>query len=121
MSLNDFEYRDTISSTEITERIDELEELGDEGRTGLEDEELADLKAFAEEAESYVSDWEYGVTLVNDAYFEQYAEDEVSEIFDIDTNTFPYYCMDWQRVAEDMQYDWTEINLGSTTFWIGNG
>lgn len=118
MSLNDFESRDTISSTEITERIDELEELGDEGRTGYEDKELADLKAFAEEAESYASDWEDGVTLVNGAYFEQYAEDEVSEIFDIYTGTFPYYCMDWQRVAEEMLYDWTEINLGSSVFWV---
>lgn len=118
MSIQEFEHESTINSQDIIDRIDELEELGDEGRSLDDDQELADLKAFADEAESYAADWKYGVTLVNDDYFETFAEDEVSEIFGIDSSIFPYYCMDWEKVAEEMQYDYTEITLGSSTFWV---
>jgi hypothetical protein len=120
MSILDFERRDTFSSLDILERIEELEELTEEGRTGLEDEELADLIAFAEEAETYSADWQDGTILINDEHFEAYIRELIEEVFDVDFDAFPFRYIDWTAAAEDSMYDYDEVTLGGSVFWISN-
>lgn len=114
------EYQDTISSLDIFERIDELEELGDEGRSRNDDEELADLRSLSSEAEEYCSSWTDGTLMIADSYFESYIQELIEELHpEVDFTAFPFYCMDWAEAASEAQYDYTEVTMpNGHNFWI---
>lgn len=117
------EYQDIISSLDVIERIAELQAMDEEDRTELDDEELTDLLVAADEGESYVPDWKYGVDLINDSYFEQYAQEFTEELHsEIDFSAFPFYCIDWAEAAGDMQYDYVELTMpNGQSFWVRQG
>lgn len=108
---------DVIDSRDVIERIEELE--ADEERDEADSEELAALKALANEAAGYASDWEHGETLIRDSYFAEYAEQLASDIGAIDRNAnWPACCIDWERAAEMLQQDYTAVDFGGVTYWF---
>jgi hypothetical protein len=113
------EYDNTIYSRDVIDRITELEDTA--GLTDDEIAELKDLSSFAEEAESYNSCWNDGTILISDSYFESYIQEQCEEVYaQIDFSAFPFYLIDWTAAAEEAMDDYSEVILGSTTFWIGN-
>jgi hypothetical protein len=107
--------QDLIDSRDVIAHLAELErveELLDED----ESEQLEILRSFAEEGETEFSDWNDGVTLIRDSYFKDYARDFVEEVYEI-RNDFPYNCIDWQEVADEMQLDYTEIDFNGIIYW----
>lgn len=118
-----------IDSRDVIARIDELELLGaangDEFINGdtseldpEEAEELAALRSLAEQGEGYVPDWRYGETLVRDDYFEDYARELAEDIGAIDREAgWPAYCIDWERAADDLKIDYTELTFDGVTYW----
>jgi hypothetical protein len=85
-----------------------------------EGQELAKLKAFAEEAEGYASDWTCGATLIHEDYFEDYARELAEDLGDYDSKNerWPYTCIDWEKAAEELQQDYTSVDFDGETYWV---
>jgi hypothetical protein len=121
-----------IDSRDIIERIELLQsdDERDEGGT----EELHQLVELADEGAAYAEDWQYGETLILDSYFVEYTREMVEDCgyfshdyqggpysaghHEIDWNAWPYRCIDWERVADEMKADYTTIMFGGCTYWI---
>lgn len=116
-------YRDMIDSREIIKRITDLEGLAeDDGADGLDEEErgeLVALRALAEEASSCSEDWEYGVTLVRDSYFVEHAQEIAEDTGAIPPDqSWPLYCIDWERAARELKHDYAEVDFGGVSYWV---
>lgn len=80
------------------------------------EEELTNLKALREDVSS--SEWTYGLSLIADHYFQDYAEDLADDIGAIDRNqNWPMNCIDWKEAAKELQQDYSSVEYGSTTYW----
>lgn len=88
---------------------------------GLDDderEELAELRVLAADCEGY-PDWGYGVTLIADSYFADYAREEaISVTSGIDFDSWPARHIDWDDAAEELQQDYAAVDYQGYTFWI---
>ena len=105
--LSDFE-----SESERAARTDHWNECTPEG------EELETLEKLAAECESYADDWEYGVTLVRDSYFTDYAINLVEECGYI-SKDFPHWIeVDWEATARNVRMDYTNVDFDGVTYWI---
>lgn len=92
----------------------ELQELNEE----LADlqEELAKLTTLRNDCGS--SEWTYGLGLINDDYFEQYAQELAEDIGAIDRNaSWPLYHIDWAAAAESLKVDYSSVEFEGSTFW----
>lgn len=114
--------QDILDSRSVIERIEELESsIGlaeDDNEAPDEDEveELAALKEFAEEAEGYTPDWHHGEGMIADSYFQDYARELADDIGTVGEG-WPCYCIDWEAAANDLQMDYTAVELDGYTFW----
>ena len=114
---------DIIDSRDVIARIEELEDMYDEEafEDNLDDDErdeLLDLKTLAEEAEN-CCDWQDGVTLISDNYFEQYAENYARDIGAISNeHRWPLDCIDWEKAADDLKVDFSSVDFDGVTFWV---
>jgi hypothetical protein len=120
---------DIIDSRDVIERIEELESLlqdvaedgGDtEGHYDDDRDELAALKALAEEGYLYVPDWKYGAALIRDSYFEEYAEEFAHDIGAIDRGAgygWPLTHLDWAAAAAALKMDFIELEFDGVTYW----
>jgi hypothetical protein len=81
-------------------------------------EELATLKALAEEAEGYAPDWKHGETLIRDSYFVEYVQELLEDCGDIPKNIPHYVCIDLDATARNVRYDYTAVEFGDITYWI---
>jgi hypothetical protein len=85
-----------------------------------EAEELKALKAFAEECESN-SEWESGMTLINESYFQDYAKEFAEDLGLISSETkWPATCIDWEQAATELRMDYTSYEFGDTTFYCNS-
>lgn len=112
---------DVIDSRDIIRRIEELESdiVAGVALTEDEAEELASLKAFAAEAADATSEWEHGATFIRDDYFEDYAQDLAQDIGAMkDVDTWPLTCIDWEKAARELQYDYTSVEWDGVTYWV---
>lgn len=119
---------DILDSRDVIARIAHLAQLEQPGPVDLGDEdndidqdtlfyELRDLRALSAEGES-LADWEHGVTLVRDSYFEEYARDLAADLGGIhERNQWPATCIDWERAATELQQDYTPIDFDGVTYW----
>jgi hypothetical protein len=134
---------DTIDMRDVAERIEELEfERGefnssierakensaneDEGEDAVLDAELAlndwdadnadELKALQSLADECGSD----TTLINEEYFEQYAQETAESMNGSVYNDWPENCIDWKQAAEVLQSDYSSVDFEGTTFYYSN-
>ena len=108
-------YLDIIDSRAVDERIDELIEQEGEDPS----EELQLLTALSSDGADYSPDWEYGVGLIRDSYFETYAQELAEDIGAIDPNAaWPTYCIDWERAAIELQMDYSCVDFDGITYWV---
>jgi len=118
---------DVIDSREVIERIEELEaDIEDAGVDGpidvevraLDIEELATLKALAEEGKDS-PDWPYGETLIRYSYFEDYAQELAEDCGMVQEGAnWPNTCIDWEQAAEELQMDYTVVDFDGVEYWI---
>jgi hypothetical protein len=113
---------DIIDSRDVIARIDYLAYLDDEPEDERDQDDYAELIALRklqEEAEGYAPDWHYGETLINDSYFEDYAQQLAEDIGAIDRDlSWPNNCIDWEQAARELQWDYTLISFDGEDFWI---
>lgn len=114
----------TFDSRDIIERIEELENenTNDDGVVVIEDEDDADeyrrLKDIVEEASGYSDDFEFGVTLIRDDYFVDYAQEFAEDIGAIpETTEWPASYINWDAAADALQMDYTSIDIEGETYW----
>ncbi len=113
------EYQDIIDSRDIIARIEDLE--GDETfeyATKDEREELAKLKALADEANDSTN-WEHGEGLIRYSYFKTYAQELAEDTGAIPSDAgWPARCIDWAQAARELQMDYSSVKFGDITYWI---
>lgn len=110
--------QDVIDSRDIITRIEYLENLSENNIDGDGKEELKNLKALAKEA-SDSPDWEYGETLINETYFEEYAQELAEDIGAIDRDAkWPMNCIDWEQAAKELKYDYMAVDFDGQTYYI---
>ena len=107
---------DILDSREIIDRIAELK--AEDERDEDEQQELNGLVNLAKQLEGYCDDWGYGVTLIHDTYFEDYAKELAWEIGAISPDhTWPLNCIDWEQAARDLQMDYTYATFNGEIYW----
>lgn len=113
-----------IDSRQVIKRIDYLEAIIADAKEAGEEpdqadvDELAALKALADEASSYAADWEHGETLIRDSYFETYAQELAEDIGAIKADaTWPNNCIDWEQAARELRMDYSAVEFDGVTYW----
>lgn len=112
---------DVIDVRDIIARVEELRESRDELRE--ESEELQTLENLLEELkgnggdEQWGGDW-YPVTLIRDSHFENYAQELAEDcgLVNVDAK-WPNNCIDWEKAARELQWDYSTVDFGETTYW----
>ena|ERR1700694_284523 len=83
------------------------------------------LKALAEEA-SGSPDWEHGEALIRDSHFTDYAEQLAEDCCPFPSNSseakllnsWPYRCIDWEKAARELRFDYFEVDFDGVTYLI---
>lgn len=84
-----------------------------------EGQELATLRALAEECEGYASDWKHGEALIRASYFTEYAQQLAEDCGMVNSAaTWPNNCIDWEQAARELKYDYTEVDFGGASYYI---
>ncbi len=122
---------DMIDSRDIIARIAVLSALREPGPVDLgndEDndmdqdtlfQELADLEALQDDTEGYAPDWKHGATLIRNSYFTKYAQELADDLGLLARDSaWPYTCIDWERAARELQYDYTQVEFAGVTYWV---
>lgn len=88
-----------------------------------EPEELAMLEGILSELagyggdEEFEGDW-YPMQLIADGYFQEYAQNLAEECGMVDTSArWPMTCIDWEQAANELQYDYSSIEIHDSTYW----
>jgi uncharacterized protein YfcZ (UPF0381/DUF406 family) len=103
-----------IDSRDVIKRIEYLQDNLEEAP-----EELEGLLELAEQGELYASDWRYGATIINEDYFEDYAKELAEDCGMINNQAeWPNNCLDWEKAAEMLKQDYTEIDFCGNAFYI---
>jgi len=107
---------DLIDSRSVIERISDLESMDE--RDECEDEELSSLNGLEDQAST--GEWRYGVTLVRDGYFEDYARQLAEDTGAIKADAgWPYDYIDWEAASDALKIDYTSVDFGGVTYWAG--
>lgn len=111
-----------IDSRDIRERIVWLE--GDEDNLDEgEREELTELREINEDGcQTFGSEWghddNWGVTLVPDGSFEDYARETAESIGAIEKDMgWPCNRIDWEAAADDLKMDYASFDIRGETYW----
>lgn len=119
--------QDIIDSRDVIERLGDLagqwqrsqNDPDEDILTEDEREELEALTKLDEQGES-VEDWAFGVTLIRDSYFTEYAKELADDIGAIEgaDMRWPNYCIDWEWAAKELQMDYTSVDFDGVTYWV---
>ncbi len=102
------EYLDTRS---LRDRLDHLQADRESGL--LDEDEIEELKIL-EESEN---DWPSDETMIREDKFEDYARDLAEDIGAMkDSDSWPYTCIDWEKAADELRVDYSEIEIDGYTY-----
>lgn len=60
----------------------------------------------------------YPLTLIADTYFVRFAEELAGDMGAVDPNgEWPLNCIDWERAANELQVDYTSVEIDGQTYW----
>lgn len=123
--------QDVIDSRDVIARIEELRgerdahDEGERGRSWAEEypeeaEELRTLEALQEQAEGYARDWRYGVQLIRDSYFEDYARELAEDLHGdaLRRTEWPFSCIDWEYAAAELRHDYVAVDFDGVDYWV---
>lgn len=111
-----------LSEEEETQFEELRDKIHDWDNTEDEREELEILKEFNEEGEEATSEWRYGVTLILEDYFEDYARELAGEVSSLPRdweNEWPFTHIDWEEAAEALKMDYFELDFAGNTYLVG--
>lgn len=130
---------DVLDTRDILERIEELEREKDLPQNLAlvdwyetdEGKELLILRKLIEECEEYSSEVSDGAALIRDTYFKDYCKELAEEcgyITKIQVSDFPkkeidnplFNHINWDSWANDVRYDYSEVDFDGVPYWILN-
>ena len=101
-----------LRASELQARLIELQEY----EADLDDDERAELAALLE-----IDDLEYlatdGAVLIAESEFEDYARSYAEETTAHAFDTWPFYCIDWEYAANELQHDFTVIEYAGQSYY----
>lgn len=109
-----------IDSRDVIARIEELGDLVAHTQATLEERhERESLIELQEEVGDFHPDWDYGLALIRDSYFEEYAQETAVDLGQVDLDlSWPYTCIDWSVAAEQLQAEYSEVDFDGVTYWV---
>ena len=109
-TLEDMKNEDMITKKDLLERYDEL--IDDENLDDDEQEELELLDGII----SDMNDLDDEEALINEGYFEDYARDMAEDAYGVETDQWPFSCIDWTHAASELEYDYTNYDVDGVDF-----
>lgn len=120
---------DVIDSRDLIERLNELEALEDSldptkdpeasGGGSLDENEREELDELRALADAGIEDWECGVTLIRENYFEEYAQELAEDVGAIDPNaSWPLTYIDWEAAANALKQDYIDVQYDGSTYFV---
>lgn len=111
---------EVIDSRDIIERIQELDILIS-GESSNEDfksfiEEYDSLVSLQEQCSDYANNWEHGVTLIHEDYFEDYMDEMIQDCYELPKD-LPF----WMKITYDydaLKMDYTEVDFDDVTYFV---
>jgi len=132
-----FDSRDLIKyleelETEANELWEDYEDNNPEGaeetdqNTWLKEthprtfEHLENVRDFCSELEDCCPDFNYGATIIENDYFQEYAKELVKDIGDLPADLPGYieHNIDWEGVADDIARDYTIVSYENNDYYI---
>lgn len=124
--------QDIIDSRDVITRMDELQDQyiadinGEEGSSWTDEDqrELITLEDLARQGESNAEDWYHGSTFIRYDYFTEYAKDLAMdtasdpEHLRMMNDEWPFNCIDWEKAADDLLVDYSEVTFDGVTYYI---
>jgi len=106
-----------IDTRDISDRINDLE-----GCDKLDEEEQEELEGLKEFWEEGTAEFQHGETLIREDYFEDYARELAEDIYgkELEGSSWPFTCIDWEKAARELKFDYTEADLNGTTYLFRN-
>lgn len=112
-------FDDTIDVRDVIARFEDLEgayEPHEEDEFALLGRLLEDLKGNGGD-EEWRGDW-YPITLIRDSYFKDYAMELAVSIDAINNDVmWPNDCIDWDKAARELRYDYSTIEFDGVEYW----
>jgi len=63
-------------------------------------------------------EWNHGLQLIADSYFETYAREFAEDIGAISGDErWPATCIDWEKAASELQMDYSCVDFDGETYW----
>lgn len=127
-------YNDTLSLSDITDRVEELRDDRDSyndddddgnawaGENPEDADELETLEGLLSELRGeggnhkWEGDW-YPDVLIRDSAFTEYAQGLVEDIGDLPRNLPSYIEIDWEATARNLQADYSTVEYDGVTYW----
>lgn len=116
---------DILDVRDLIEKYEELETLIEDGNDGGDEvDELNKIQELLDELkgnggdEQWRGDW-YPILMVRDDYFVEFCQQEVIDCGYI-KNDLPYFIsnnIDWDGVADEMKYDYSEVEFDGNTYY----
>jgi hypothetical protein len=127
--MDELSTSEIIDLRDVTDRVEELraarEEASETEQTLPEDDaaELAALASLLDELRGcggdhqWEGDWYPGVMIAR-SYFKTYAQELAEDIGAINSEArWPAYCIDWDRAADDLEQDYSEVTFAGSV-WL---
>jgi hypothetical protein len=116
ISNNDIHGGDVIDSRDVQYAIEQLTGLPE--RDEFEDAALASLQALKDAiCDALGNNWDDGLLLVRDEYFEEYAEDYARSTEPLERDSWLWNYVDFGNLADDLKSDYRRIDLGGITYY----
>jgi hypothetical protein len=80
-------------------------------------DQRASLQKFLDQIKDYVADWEWGETLIRDTEFTNYTQELAADISPIDLDSWPATCIDWDHAANELKYDYAEVDFDGISYY----
>jgi len=75
------------------------------------------LQKFLDQIKDNVGDWEWGETLIRDTEFVNYTQELASDISNVDLDCWPATCIDWTHAANELKYDYAEVDFDGVSYF----
>ena len=62
-------------------------------------------------------DWKYGVQLIRESYFTEFAKERVEDTGAVPRDTLKYIVIDWEATADNLKDDYSEVEIEGNTYF----
>jgi DNA repair exonuclease SbcCD ATPase subunit len=101
---------------ELEEALADAESEVESAKVYFGDDEIEELEEL-ETLENEISDFRHGETMIPESDFEDYARQFAEDIGAItDDAGWPCTCIDWERAADELRMDYSEVEYQGTTY-----